>query len=71
MKLMKHFLTAIIAFSSTLCLAENVVRYKFSGNLVGKQVCRAIVNDDVKDLGACCIHMEVSSQARERTWRRA
>jgi hypothetical protein len=40
----------MIAFSSSFCLAENSAKYRYSGNTVGKQVCRAIVNDDVKAL---------------------
>jgi hypothetical protein len=50
MRFVKYFLVAVIAFSSTFCFAGNPANYRYSGNNMGKQVCRAIVNDDVKSL---------------------
>jgi hypothetical protein len=50
MKLLKFVLIALIAFSSSFCLAENSANYRYAGNTIGKEVCRAIVNDDVNAL---------------------
>ncbi len=50
MKSMRIILMALVAFSPGLVLADNAVNVKYAGNAVGKQVCRAIVRDDVKKL---------------------
>jgi hypothetical protein len=50
MKFTMTSLVLFIAFSSELSLADNSVNYRYTGNSVGKQVCRAIVQDDVKKL---------------------
>ena len=46
----KMALIALIAFSSGFALADNSVNYRFSGDSLGRQVCRAIVHDDVAKL---------------------
>jgi hypothetical protein len=50
MKHLKFALLAIIASSSSFCLAENSANYRYAGSTTSKEVCRAIVNDDVKGL---------------------
>jgi hypothetical protein len=48
MKSMRIIVMALVAFSPGLVLADNAVKFKYAGDPVGKQVCRAIVRDDVK-----------------------
>jgi hypothetical protein len=50
MKFKRMFLMALVAFSSGFALADNSVNYRFSGDSVGRQICRAIVHDDVGKL---------------------
>ena len=50
MKFKMTSLLLFIAFSSAFSLAENPVNYRYTGDSVGRQVCRSIVRDDVNKL---------------------
>jgi hypothetical protein len=50
MKLKAIVPIALIAFSPGFSLADDSVNYRFSGDSLGRQVCRAIIRDDVAKL---------------------
>jgi hypothetical protein len=50
MKFKMMSLVVYIAFSSAFSVAENSVNYRYTGDSVGRQICRSIVRDDVNKL---------------------